>query len=194
MQFQITPRSKELVPWAYWDDAFSLAQLDWLQEESKKATALAQVGGGAGGRVDDELRRSRVAWMSNTPDTRWVFEQLANVVANLNADYFNFDLTGFGEPLQLTNYDQETHGMYGWHVDFGRGISRKLSVVLQLSDPSDYEGGELQLQPRGAVIESVVKRRGRIAVFPSWTLHQVTPVTKGYRQTIVAWVSGAPFK
>lgn len=194
MQFQITPRSKELAPWAYWDNAFSSEQLDWLQEEAKKSTALAHVGGGGEGRVDNRLRRSRIGWMSNTPDTSWVFEQLAYVVANLNADYFNFDLTGFGEPLQLTNYDQETHGMYGWHTDFGKGVSRKLSVVLQLSDPSEYEGGELQLQPRGAEIESMIKQRGRIVVFPSWTLHQVTPVTKGYRQTIVAWVSGAPFR
>jgi PKHD-type hydroxylase len=194
VQFQITPRVKDIIPWAYWDDAFSPEQLDWIQAEIKKSTGVAQVGNGDGGVVNSDLRRSRIGWMANTPDTSWVFERLGHVVANLNAECFNFDLDGFGESLQLTNYDQETHGMYGWHTDFGKGVSRKLSLVLQLSDPSEYEGGELQLQPRGATIESMVKKRGRIVVFPAWTLHQVTPVTKGYRQTLVAWISGAPFR
>ncbi len=191
MQFQITPRSKDPAPWAYWDDAFSSEQLDWLQQEAQKANSPGQVGGG---HIVSDIRRSRVDWMSNTPETSWVFEKLAHAVANLNADYFNFDLVGFGEPLQLTNYDQETHGMYGWHVDFSRGVSRKLSVVLQLSDPFEYEGGELQLRTRGDEAESMLKKRGRIIVFPSWALHQVTPVTRGRRQTVVAWVSGAPFR
>ena len=69
---------------------------------------------------------------------------------------------------------------------------RKLTLVLQLSDPSEYEGGELQsltsLQPG-----TVNKKKGIIAAFPSWTLHQVTPVTKGVRKTLVIWVAGPQF-
>ena len=73
------------------------------------------------------------------------------------------------------------------------GISRKLSMVLQLSDPSEYEGGELQILTSKEPT-SMQKKRGIITVFPAWTLHQVTPVIKGTRQTLVAWISGPAFK
>jgi predicted 2-oxoglutarate/Fe(II)-dependent dioxygenase YbiX len=62
-----------------------------------------------------------------------------------------------------------------------------------LSNPNDYEGGELQLLTSGQPT-TIDKKRGLITVFPAWTLHQVTPVVKGTRQTLVAWVSGEPFK
>jgi PKHD-type hydroxylase len=83
--------------------------------------------------------------------------------------------------------------MYGWHQDYGGEISRKLSLVLQLSDPSEYEGGNLQVKTSSEP-QTVKKQRGFIAAFPSYVLHQVTPVTKGNRQSLVAWVSGPQFK
>ena len=99
--------------------------------------------------------------------------------------------------MQLTNYDSEEQGMYGWHVDMGGHTDRpcrKLSIVLQLSDPVEYEGGVLELQPSGANIVRMRKQRGLIIAFPSWTLHQVTPVTQGSRQSLVAWITGPAFK
>jgi PKHD-type hydroxylase len=66
-------------------------------------------------------------------------------------------------------------------------------MVVQLSDPREYEGGELQILNRKEPT-SMEKKRGLITVFPAWTLHQVTPVTKGTRQTLVAWISGPEFK
>jgi PKHD-type hydroxylase len=102
-------------------------------------------------------------------------------------------LSGFGEALQLTNYDQSDKGMYGWHVDYGGKISRKLSLVVQLTDPSRYEGGNLQILTTGEP-STVRKQRGLVCVFPSYTLHQVTPVTSGARQSLVAWISGPTFR
>jgi PKHD-type hydroxylase len=131
--------------------------------------------------------------MHNTPDTEWVFKKLAHIASSLNSQYYRFDLTGFGEGLQLTHYDQAESGMYGWHQDYGGGMSRKLSLVLQLSDPANYEGGNLQVMTSGNPI-NVRKQRGLVAVFPAYVLHQVTPVTQGNRQSLVAWVSGPAFK
>ena len=111
----------------------------------------------------------------------------------MNAQHFRFDLTGFGETLQLTNYDQSENGMYGWHQDYGGGISRKLSMAVQLTDPAEYEGGNLQVMT-AANPQNIRKQRGLIAIFPSYVLHQVTPVTQGSRQSLVAWVSGPAFK
>lgn len=195
MQYLLTPYSEFIEPWVWWDGAFTEQELDWLQQQAVRADQKAQVGGNPQGEDLAKIRRSNVSWMSNTPETKWVFEKLAHVASSLNSQFYRFDLTGFGESLQLTNYDQSEHGMYGWHQDYGgnRSVSRKLSLVLQLSDPSQYEGGNLQVMTGGEPV-NVRKQRGLIAAFPSYVLHQVTPVTQGSRQSLVAWVSGPAFK
>ena len=193
MQHLLTPYSKPSEAWAWWGGAFTEQELNWLQEKAKNAGLNASVGNGVSGGVNANVRRSQVDWLSNTPDAAWVFEKLADVVSKINAEHFRFELTGFGEPLQLTNYDQSENGMYGWHQDFGGGISRKLSMAVQLTDPSEYEGGNLQMLTSSEP-QTVRKQRGLIAVFPAYMLHQVTPVTQGSRQSLVAWVSGPQFK
>jgi len=194
MQHLLTPYTRKIEPFAWWESAFTDQELDWLQQKAREAVEQAKIGGGSGGEVNDGVRRSELNWLHKDSECAWVFEGLANVASMLNADYFGFELTGFGEPIQLTNYHEARQGTYVWHQDFGSsGISRKLSMVLQLSDPSEYEGGELQLLTRKEPT-SIQKKRGLITVFPAWTLHQVTPVTKGTRQTLVAWISGPAFK
>jgi PKHD-type hydroxylase len=193
MQYVLTPYTKRLEPYAWWEGAFTEQELDWLQEKAKNAEQAGQVGGGNGGTVNANVRRSQVSWLGNNADTKWIFERLAFVVSTLNAQHFNFDLTGFGEALQLTNYDQSENGMYGWHQDCGDSVCRKLSVVVQLADPLEYDGGNLQIMFSSDPI-NIEKRRGLIAVFPSFMLHQVTPVTRGSRQSLVTWASGPTFR
>lgn len=192
MQYLITPRANvaRFEPFVWWEGAFHEDELNWLQAKAAAAEDSAKV---SDNKEVYNIRRSKVSWLDNTPNTEWVFEKLGLIAAKLNAQYYQFDLTGFGEPLQLTHYDQSENGMYGWHQDFGVHISRKLSLVLQLSDPSDYEGGNLQVMNTGDP-KNIRKQRGLVAVFPSYALHQVTPVTQGSRQSLVAWVSGSPFR
>ena len=193
MQYVITPHAQRTEPFVWWEGAVTEQELNWLRDKAKVAEEKAKVGGGGGGVVNNEIRRSQITWLPNSPEAEWVFSKLADVAAKLNSQYYDFDLIGFGEPLQLTHYDQSEHGMYGWHQDYGMGVSRKLSMVVQLTDPSEYEGGNLQILT-GSNPQNVRKQRGLIAVFPSYILHQVTPVTQGNRQSLVAWVSGPRFK
>lgn len=195
MQHVLTPYAMPVEPFAWWDGAFTDQELDWLQDKAIRAEQQAQVGGNPQPDDLNQIRRSKVSWLNKNQDNAWVFEKLSNVVSSLNAQYFRLDLTGFGEPVQLTNYDQSDHGMYGWHQDYGGKISpsRKLSIVLQLTDPSRYEGGNLQILTSGEP-QNIRKQRGLIAAFPSYTLHQVTPVTQGSRQSLVAWITGPAFK
>lgn len=195
MQHLLIPYAMPVEPFAWWEGAFSDQELNWLQERAIKADQQAQVGGNPDKEGLAKIRRSQVSWLNKTPDTAWVFEKLGHVASSLNAQFYRFDLTGFGEALQLTNYDQSEHGMYGWHQDYGGKLSpsRKFSMVLQLTDPSQYEGGNLQILTSGEPV-NVRKQRGLIAAFPSYVLHQVTPVTSGSRQSLVAWVSGPAFK
>lgn len=195
MQYLLTPYSEPIEPWVWWEGAFTDQELDWLQQQAVNANNRAQVGGNPQNDELSKIRRSKVSWLENNPDNEWVFRKLAHVISSLNSQFYRFDITGFGEPLQLTNYDQSEQGMYGWHQDYGGGrtISRKLSLVLQLTDPNQYEGGNLQVLTTGTP-QTVRKQRGLIAAFPSYVLHQVTPVTQGNRQSLVAWISGPAFK
>lgn len=193
MQYMLTPHASSIPPYVWWEGAFTENELDWLQAKAQAAETSAEIGGGGNDGVNKSVRRSQVAWLSNTADTKWVFKKLADVASQLNAEHYRLDLTGFGEALQLTNYDQSENGMYGWHQDYGGKISRKLSMSMQLTDPSRYEGGNLQVMTSGEPI-NVRKQRGLIAIFPSYVLHQVTPVTQGSRQSLVAWISGPAFK
>jgi PKHD-type hydroxylase len=194
MQHVITPYSRKIEPFGWWDNAFTEDQLDWIQQKAKLATQEAQVGGTNGGGVNSNVRRSELNWLHKDKESEWIFKKLSHIASSLNAECFGFDLTGFDEDLQLTNYHEAKQGMYRWHQDFGgSGISRKLSMVVQLSDPSEYEGGELQLLTNKEPI-TIQKKRGLVVVFPAWTLHQVTPVVKGTRQTLVTWISGPAFK
>jgi PKHD-type hydroxylase len=195
MQHMLTPHAMPVEAFVRWEGAFTEQELDWLQDRAKNADQQAEVTGNLDQFVVNSIRRSQISWLNKTPETAWVFEKLAHVASSLNAEYYRFDLTGFGEALQLANYTQSEHGMYGWHQDYGGklGPSRKLSMVLQLTDPAQYEGGNLQIMTDGEP-KSVRKQRGLISVFPAYTLHQVTPVTQGTRQSLVAWISGPPFR
>jgi PKHD-type hydroxylase len=196
MQYMLTPHGEAQEQFAWWEGAFTEQELNWLQQQARDVKQKATIGNG-NGELNFNIRRSGLNWMPNTQDTQWVFEKLGYVVSSLNSQYFRFDLRGFGEQIQLTNYDYSEHGMYGWHVDMilnTQSPCRKLSLVLQLSDPVEYEGGVLELQPHNKDAIKMRKQRGLIVVFPSWTLHQVTPVTQGNRQSLVAWITGPAFK
>ena len=195
MQHLLTPYAMPVEPFVWWEKGFSEQELNWLQEQAIKADQRAQAGGMSSEEELKQVRRSHVSWLQKSQDTAWVFEKLAHIASSLNAQYYRFDLTGSGEALQLTNYDQSEHGMYGWHQDYGGKLSpsRKLSLVLQLTDPSQYEGGNLQVMTGGQP-QNVRKQRGLVAAFPSYVLHQVTPVISGSRQSLVAWISGPAFK
>ena len=194
MEYTFTPFTKQETNLTWWDGAFTEDELDILQLLVKQQKEAATVGGNVTQAELHNIRRSRVGWLSNDKEYSWVYNKLAHVVNNINADYYQFDLTGFGEPLQLTNYDAGQQGMYTWHQDFGStGVSRKLSLVLQLSYPNEYEGGNLEVM-NGSQASIVSRARGHIAIFPSWVLHQVTPVISGSRQSLVTWITGPAFR
>jgi PKHD-type hydroxylase len=80
------------------------------------------------------------------------------------------------------------------------GKIRKLSVTINLSDPKDYKGGNLRFdfgphdQKKRFHTCTEIRPRGSIIVFPSHVFHQVTPVTKGTRHSLVMWSLGLPFR
>ena len=125
-----------------------------------------------------------------------VFTTVKSLIATANSSYFNFDLFDMAEGIQYTEYHASDKGFYDWHMDVGGGTKsrRKLSIVVQLSDPSEYDGGELQMHTEARDPVTIGKDKGLAVVFPSYLLHRVTPVTRGVRRSLVAWVDGPPFR
>ena len=151
----------------------------------------ARVGNGSGS-LDNSKRRSKVYWLPKTDEFIEIYKIFFELVAKCNMEFYQFRLSEIAEHIQYTVYESQNEGFYDWHVDMGPGKARrKLSLVCQLSDPSEYEGGDLQINTGN--IETVKKEKGMIVIFPSYLLHRVTPVTKGTRRSLVLWIEGPPF-
>ena len=134
-----------------------------------------------------------MCWLYASDDLHWVFRKITDIVLNLNDRFFQFDLHGLNEGLQFTNYKAPSD-KYGKHIDRAFEILiRKLSLSIQLTNPKDYEGGELYLYEDEKGTE-MKKEQGTLILFPSYILHEVKPVTKGERNSLVSWVTGKQFK
>ncbi len=141
------------------------------------------------------LRRADIAWLDDMPDSGWVMDRLLRVVADANRQ-FGYDLTDFAESGQCARYQAETAGHFAWHSDIGGGAlaaKRKLTLVVQLSDPAAYGGGALEVWPDSHV-QAADRAQGTATVFPSFVLHRVTPVTEGTRWSLTLWAHGPAFR
>lgn len=188
--WSLKPQRDEQENWAYAPKVFSKEQCEQIIKigESLLPNTASTFGG-----TDLEVRDSKVSWINPSDKSEWIFRQLTDVVVQLNDKFFQFDLTGFGEGVQFTKYEAPS-GKYNLHIDKTyKSAIRKLSVVIQLSDPADYEGGGLSIQTSDTPQE-IIKEQGFLVAFPSYILHGVQPVTKGTRYSLVAWITGPQFK
>ena len=138
----------------------------------------------------NKSRNSNISWLCPN-DNFQLYKKLTDTITNLNKRFFGFELYGISEGLQFTNYVAPS-GKYDSHVDrcYETQI-RKLSVVILLSD--NFEGGDFELISGDEPIKLEMKK-GKLFVFPSFVLHRVKPITKGERNSLVAWVTGPNFK
>lgn len=173
--------------------------------------------------AQEELKKKRdshVRWLND----QWYYDILHPYVraANRNAGW-NFEWD-WSEPCQVASYKKGQ--FYGWHRDSFilspddkatddqknntmRGKIRKITSVLQLTDPKKYEGGDVRLAPLDSEMEkmdetsgglfkpnlfTIPKTQGTIFCFPSFVWHRAQPVTKGIRYSVNTWHLGLPFK
>jgi PKHD-type hydroxylase len=188
--WSLSPKQDLLETWAYSPNALTKEQCEQVIKlgESLLPDTASTFGG-----VCPDVRDSKVSWIMPSQDSEWLFRRMTDLIVEMNNQFFKFDLDGFAEGFQFTKYEAPA-GKYDAHIDksYGKGI-RKLSVVIQLSDPADYEGGELCIQNSNTP-QPVKKEQGFLVAFPSYVLHGVTPVTKGTRYSLVAWLTGPNFK
>jgi PKHD-type hydroxylase len=148
------------------------------------------------GVADPQMRRAEIAWVDDLQGCDWLMPQAMRLVAEANREGFGFDLADFGESAQVARYGAEREGHFAWHSDIGAGTwasRRKLTIVIQLSAPQDYDGGALEIWPDAAVL-TAPRSRGLATIFPSFQLHRVTPVTRGTRWSLTLWSHGPAFR
>lgn len=183
---------------AYWEGFLTDDEINYLLNVNTWVnTKPAEIGSGADTEINMNIRSTKVSWLWITNENKHIWDKFAKVIAEVNSRYFHFDLNGFYEPMQLGVYTAEDKGHYNWHIDMtkeNKSPPRKLSMVLMLSDPSEYEGGDLLLKSDSDNHATLDMAKGRAWFFPSYILHKVTPVTRGVRKTLVLWVGGPPFK
>jgi PKHD-type hydroxylase len=163
--------------------------------DALKAEA-AQVGGNPTGPgiVNDTIRKTTIHWIPTVEENAWIFRKLTDIILQANQQWFGFDINNI-ENLQYSVYEEGD--FYAAHVDHhfqGAGqYPRKLSFTMQLTDPSEYEGGETMLITSQEPF-AIPKDKGVITFFPSYTLHEVKPITKGTRKALVGWIHGPRWK
>ena len=164
-------------------------------DECRRLIAIGDAMPKLGGLVEEDHREryrvSEVAWIAQRPDTHWLYHKLAVLFDAVNTQ-FGFELLGLIDPPQYTVYSAAQH--FDWHIDVGTGAAsvRKLSLTVQLSDGSEYEGGDLEfVGTRGPAGSRAI---GSATVFPSFLGHRVTPIRSGVRRSLVAWACGPSFR
>jgi PKHD-type hydroxylase len=148
--------------------------------------------------VNLDIRNNDVFYL---PTNHWLEGILYNHAryANKNAGWdYKFESV---ECVQIAKYDKNEY--YNWHRDeplvntLNPNIPpRKISVVLQLNDPSEYSGGGLELEddcdkPMGS---NILENQGDLIVFPSTIKHRAIEVTEGTRYSATYWLHGDNFK
>ncbi|OJI95659.1 PKHD-type hydroxylase [Planktotalea frisia] len=143
-----------------------------------------------------ELRKAELVWIDDVAELDWVMDRLIDVVRRCNSATFDFDLREFAESPQVATYKATNNGHFGWHSDIGAGQAaskRKLTLVLQLSEASSYAGGDLEIMPTAQVVLAS-RAQGCVSIFPSFSLHHVTPIQTGTRHSLTVWAHGPAFR
>lgn len=148
--------------------------------------------------VHANLRKSEISWLDSDDENKWLFERIRDCINDVNAHWFKYDLVGF-EGIQFTKYSfskEQDPDFYSSHQDttlLPGGTIRKLSFTIQISDPETYGGGDVVLYNSLIDSKSLTRALGSLTFFPSYTIHEVKPVTKGIRYSLVGWACGPAF-
>ena len=196
-----------------------------IEKESKPYDDIVKVATVREGEIF-ETRDAQTSWI---PATSWVGGFCMSYVLKSNRENFMYDIEGIdNNELQYTEYQEGEY--YDWHIDdninrcmindkllhsadnHGENIAilageyiRKLSFSIQLSDPEDYEGGELEFKvsnynsrKRGDFNLDepfhAPNKKGTIIIFDSRVKHRVREVKSGVRNSLVGWVVGPRWK
>jgi PKHD-type hydroxylase len=193
MELRILQESPHIVDVYKKQGVFTPEECQKIVTEFTKNVDFALIGKNKYG---EKFRRSKVYWIPKEEKYSWIYTKIRDLATDVNSKFFNIAVEGILEPIQYTEYSEDYTGCYDWHMDVGHDSfsnMRKISMSIQLSDPSEYEGGDLEINSIGPM--NVASRNiGSATLFPSYLRHRACEVTKGRRCVLVAWIAGPPFR
>ena len=154
----------------------------------------AQVGTNKpGGGTNTKKRVTTISWIP-FQEMGHMYQDLNKFIQQANQNHFGFGDIRVTENAQFTEYPEG--GFYDWHMDCDVNMEhqppvRKISMTLLLNDPSEFEGGDLEIMAPGKYAEL---KQGHAICFASFLNHRVNPVTRGMRQSLVVWFGGKAFR
>lgn len=173
--------------------------IDWCEKQKLDSGTIGNGGTSNEVRTDKTYRCVETCAVIGS-EFKWLYDRVSQRVLWANEAHYRFHLSGINEPIGYLKYTaphegQPEAGHYDWHQDFGGGkfAGRKLSLVIQLSDPSEYAGCELYLCNDGPWVVPY-KEAGDAILFPSWTPHCVSNIEQGVRRALVLWVHGPQYQ
>ena len=142
--------------------------------------------------TDKKVKQSTVSWIPFNK-MQPMYDDLIYLIQKINRNHFGFSNIQITEKAQVSEYSKGQ--FYHWHTDNPIDMDteppvRKLSMTLLLNDPSEFEGGNLEIAGK----KMSHMKQGYAAIFASFLQHRVTPITKGVRKSLVVWFNGEPFK
>ena len=192
--YAVSPYAGFFPKYAVMNNAFSedeIAKIRFLEKIIKFDDGV--VVDSAGGNSQSKERDCKVSFLNVDDNTAWIYQRIAAHVSRVNYDKFMENVQHIA-PLQYTIYKKGQH--YNWHYDVinhWTPYKRKISGILMLSDPDEYEGGDLEIWT-GGDFKTIERKQGCAIIFPSFLMHRITPITKGIRRSLVLWVGGDSYK
>jgi PKHD-type hydroxylase len=185
--------------WCYFDSYFNSSYCDWIINEANKLPKQAGKMGIGNSYEDNTFRSSDISFITkDMPQFTKLFDDIWKIVLWGNEDWFGFHISKI-DYLQFAEYRSENSGQYKKHQDTfwitDSNYHRKLSMVIQLTDPKLYEGGDLTFYELDNYPPAdKLRNRGTAILFPSFTYHAALPVTSGTRNSLAIWVEGPKWR
>jgi len=146
-----------------------------------------------GRNIDKNTRDSEVRFMQYNESNTFVREWLIDMADEYYGFFNNSDEFGrtinldkgslVPEPVQVTTYRR--HNFYNWHVDGSAQDPRHLTIIAQLTDSDEYEGGDFQIED--LTLPPFTRNKNTVLLMKPHLKHRVTPVLKGVRNSMITW-------
>jgi PKHD-type hydroxylase len=142
---------------------------------------------------EDSLHKSKRQKLRGEPDG-FPFDNIKIITKQANDEIYDFRLLGIIDQDFPQIFRYESGDYYNLHLDLSpMATTRKISFIVNLSDPSTYEGGNIEFLNTNTS-DANLNEQGSILIFPSFLPYKITEVTKGHKDIIVGCIHGAVFR
>lgn len=173
------------------DKVLTRSQCDMIKNDAsiiglEKATVMKR----DGSNQRSIARTCSSCWLPKSQNYQWLYNYIASIVDEVNTEHYRFDIMDM-QNFQVLRY--RPGQWFHWHWDFYDGSDRKMTMVVNLSDSSDYIGGGLQVDGNWSGKENC-RNIGAASFFPAWMKHRARAPIWGTRWVLVGWITGPQWK